>query len=51
MNHHFGNTGDVLKHLLLGELLGRCEVDGYAETHAGSFDYPLVAGYRSPDDA
>ncbi len=51
MNHHFGNTGDVLKHLLLGEMLGGCEVDGYAETHAGSFDYPLAGGYRSPDDA
>ncbi len=51
MNHHFGNTGDVLKHLLLGEMLSRCEVDGYAETHAGSFDYPLATGDRSPDDA
>lgn len=40
MNHHFGNVGDVVKHLVLCELL-RGHPTEYVETHAGDPDYAL----------
>lgn len=40
MNHHFGNVGDVVKHLVLCELLQE-RPDEYVETHAGDPDYSL----------
>jgi len=41
-NKHFGNAGDVFKHLMLGELLRSVNVGSYLETHAGSAYYPLT---------
>lgn len=41
-NHHFANVGDVLKHLVLAEVLISEPPGSYFETHAGSLDYPLV---------
>lgn len=41
-NHHFGNVGDVLKHLLLGEVLAGEQPRCYFETHAGSIEYSLA---------
>ena len=40
-NAHFGNLGDVWKHLVLGETLAREPPRSYWETHAGSASYPL----------
>ena len=40
-NAHFGNLGDVWKHLVLGETLAREPPQSYWETHAGSASYPL----------
>ena len=40
-NSHFGNLGDVWKHLVLAEVLEREPPRWYAETHAGSAAYPL----------
>jgi 23S rRNA A2030 N6-methylase RlmJ len=42
-NHHFGKFADVWKHLLLVEVLAVCRPARYAETHAGSAAYPVVA--------
>lgn len=42
-NRHFGNIADVWKHAVLLEVLAREQPGRYAETHAGSADYPLVA--------
>jgi len=40
-NSHFGQIGDVWKHLVLGDLLDRVRPARYWETHAGSGTYPL----------
>src|SRR5215469_9662540 len=40
-NHHFGKLADVWKHGVLLEVLVREQPARYAETHAGSADYPL----------
>jgi hypothetical protein len=40
-NAHFGNFGDVWKHLVLDETLARESPQSYWETHAGSASYPL----------
>ena len=40
-NSHFGNLGDVWKHLVLAAVLEREPPRWYAETHAGSAAYPL----------
>jgi 23S rRNA A2030 N6-methylase RlmJ len=42
-NRHFGNLADVWKHGVLLEVLRRQPPTRYAETHAGSADYPLAA--------
>lgn len=41
MNHHFGELGDVWKHLPLAEILRVNPPRHYWETHAGSATYPL----------
>jgi 23S rRNA A2030 N6-methylase RlmJ len=41
-NRHFGNIGDVWKHVALAEVLEREPPGWYAETHAGSGVYPVV---------
>lgn len=41
MNHHFGELGDVWKHLPLAEVLRVRPPRHYWETHAGSASYPL----------
>ena len=43
MNHHFGELGDVWKHLPLTEMLRVNPPLHYWETHAGSAYYPLSA--------
>lgn len=40
-NAHFGNFGDVWKHIVLAETLARERPHSYWETHAGSASYPL----------
>jgi 23S rRNA A2030 N6-methylase RlmJ len=45
-NSHFGNLGDVWKHLVLAEVLEREPPRWYAETHAGSAAYPLNRDLR-----
>jgi len=40
-NHHFGNLGDIWKHLPLGEILRITLPEVYAESHAGSAQYEL----------
>jgi 23S rRNA (adenine2030-N6)-methyltransferase len=40
-NPHFGNLGDVWKHIALAEILARERPSQYWETHAGSASYPL----------
>lgn len=42
MNHHFGELGDVWKHLPLAEILPLSPPRHYWETHAGSAAYPLT---------
>lgn len=42
MNHHFGEFGDVWKHLPLAEILQHNPPRHYWETHAGSASYPLT---------
>lgn len=42
-NRHFGKLADVWKHGVLLEVLVRDQPARYAETHAGSADYPLVS--------
>jgi len=41
-NRHFGNIGDVWKHVALVEVLERESPSWYAETHAGSGAYPVI---------
>jgi 23S rRNA A2030 N6-methylase RlmJ len=41
-NRHFGNIGDVWKHVVLAEVLEREPPAWYAETHAGSGAYAVV---------
>src|SRR5436190_19091670 len=41
-NRHFGNIGDVWKHLVLAEVLEREPPGWYAETHAGSGAYAVA---------
>ncbi|HSR33568.1 MAG TPA: 23S rRNA (adenine(2030)-N(6))-methyltransferase RlmJ [Anaerolineae bacterium] len=43
MNHHFGELGDVCKHMPLAEILRVKPPLHYWETHAGSASYPLTA--------
>ncbi|MDH4111097.1 MAG: 23S rRNA (adenine(2030)-N(6))-methyltransferase RlmJ [Actinomycetota bacterium] len=40
-NSHFGEIGDVWKHLVVGEVLDRVRPTRYWETHAGSGTYVL----------
>lgn len=40
-NSHFGEIGDVWKHLVLGDVLDRLRSARYWETHAGSGTYAL----------
>ena len=42
MNHHFGELGDVWKHLPLAEILRLSPPRHYWETHAGSAAYQLT---------
>jgi hypothetical protein len=42
-NRHFGNIGDVWKHVALVEVLERESPSWYAETHAGSGAYSVVS--------
>jgi len=42
VNHHFGELGDVWKHLPLAEILRLNPPRHYWETHAGSAAYPLT---------
>ena len=41
VNHHFGNIGDVWKHLALAEILAIERPSRYWESHAGSATYPM----------
>ena len=41
MNPHYGNIGDVVKHLVLGELLDNIQPARYIESHSGCASYPL----------
>jgi 23S rRNA A2030 N6-methylase RlmJ len=41
-NRHFGNIGDVWKHVVLAEVLEREPPAWYAETHAGSGAYAVA---------
>jgi 23S rRNA (adenine2030-N6)-methyltransferase len=45
-NRHFGNIGDVWKHLVLAEVLEREPPGWYAETHAGSGAYAVAHSGR-----
>ncbi len=45
-NHHFGEIGDVWKHLVLGDLLDRMRPARYWETHAGSGTYVLDRSWQ-----
>lgn len=50
MNHHFGNVGDVMKHLALVHVAGALRPARYLESHAGAFDYALsTRGEPLPD--
>jgi 23S rRNA A2030 N6-methylase RlmJ len=40
-NKHYGNVGDVFKHLALGEMLAAQQPSVYTETHSGSASYPF----------
>src|SRR6185369_7776308 len=40
-NHHFGEIGDVWKHLPLGEILAIEKPLAYWETHSGSATYAM----------
>jgi 23S rRNA (adenine2030-N6)-methyltransferase len=40
-NRHFGNIGDIWKHLPLAEILAIEKPQRYWESHAGSAEYPL----------
>ena len=40
-NHHFGEIGDIWKHVVLGDVLDRVRPARYWETHAGSGTYEL----------
>lgn len=42
-NHHFGKFADIWKHLVVNEVLASVRPTRYAETHAGSGTYPMVA--------
>jgi hypothetical protein len=41
-NIHYGNIGDVWKHLPLAEILSMEAPNTYWESHAGSSQYPLT---------
>ena len=45
-NYHFGEIGDVWKHLVLGDLLDRVRPARYWETHAGSGTYVLDRSWQ-----
>jgi 23S rRNA A2030 N6-methylase RlmJ len=45
-NHHFGEIGDVWKHLVLGDLLDLVRPARYWETHAGSGTYVLDRSWQ-----
>ncbi len=42
-NHHFGKFADTWKHLVVNEVLADLRPTRYAETHAGSATYPMIA--------
>jgi 23S rRNA A2030 N6-methylase RlmJ len=46
VNHHFGEIGDVWKHLVLGDLLDHVRPARYWETHAGSGTYVLDRSWQ-----
>src|SRR6516162_8570381 len=46
-NQHFGNIGDVWKHVVLAEVLEREPPAWYAETHAGSAAYAVGSQRRA----
>lgn len=50
-NPHFGNLGDVFKHLLLAEIAREVSPTQYLEAHSGAPVYPLAAMKRGPGDA
>ena len=45
-NHHFGEIGDVWKHLPLAEILALERPHRYWESHAGSALYPLTRSWQ-----
>ena len=45
-NPHFGEIGDVWKHLVLGDVLDRVRPARYWETHAGSGTYALDRSWQ-----
>jgi 23S rRNA A2030 N6-methylase RlmJ len=45
-NHHFGELGDIWKHLSLAELLALEHPVRYWESHAGSATYPLARTWQ-----
>jgi 23S rRNA (adenine2030-N6)-methyltransferase len=46
VNHHFGEIGDVWKHLPLAEILALERPRRYWESHAGSALYPLTRSWQ-----
>jgi 23S rRNA (adenine2030-N6)-methyltransferase len=50
-NPHFGNVGDVFKHLLVAELAACVKPPSYLEAHAGAPAYQLPQMRRGPYDA
>ena len=49
-NPHFGNIGDVVKHLLLAEILADTSPAQYVESHAGAPRYRLTDLHAGPGD-
>jgi 23S rRNA A2030 N6-methylase RlmJ len=47
-NHHYGNFGDVVKHLVLAQLLHDVRPKVYMESHGGAAEYPLTAHQPVP---
>jgi 23S rRNA A2030 N6-methylase RlmJ len=50
-NPRFANVGDVVKHLVLAEVLAWRQPLLYREAHSGAADYPLSAQSARPLDA
>jgi 23S rRNA (adenine2030-N6)-methyltransferase len=51
MNPHHANIGDVVKHLMLAQLLHLQPPKRFVESHAGAADYPLVGKVGRTHDA